>query len=287
MIVREIDYLQYSIPYPEIICQREGHKPIDGLRWYDRGYQDELLVRRYFGNPNSAKCLTVMSGKALHNYRVVGWSIRDWIKDAIKARAKFSRVDIAITEDDEGELFLPKDIVELYRQQKLESKHVKYGIKWLASMDEQYRDGIETVYIGDMKNRGSRGIFRAYDKGLEMDIGKFKKSRIEIEDKHDAAHVTAKRIANGNELGSVFRTRMNSDSELFERLMDAEAMDTSRGSEIIKSDDHEAHENRKKWLLKQVAPAMAKVLDKEPAFLWSFLKASGYKLDKTDDSPLS
>lgn len=271
MIVREVDYLQYSIPFAEIICKREGHKPIDGIRWYDRGYQDELLVRRYFGNPNSDKCLTVMSGKALHNYRAVNWDIRDWIKDAIKARAKFSRVDIAITEDDEEQLFLPKDIVELYRQQKLESKHVKYGIKWIASMDEQYRDGIQTVYIGDMKHRGARGIFRAYDKGLEMDIGKFKKSRIEIEDKHDAAHVTAKRIANGNELGSVFRTRMNSESQLFERLMDAESMDTSRGAEIIKSDDHIQHENRKKWLLKQVAPAMVKVLTKEPEFYNHFL----------------
>lgn len=288
MITRHIDYLQYNMLYYERKCTASEMKKIAPVQWYRRGYEDKLGVRYYYGNPRTNKALIIMSGKALHNYRVIGWSITDLLKEIIDQKGRVSRIDLAVTEYlEDDEIFQVSDIAKLYSEGKLESSHCKYGAKTIASLGENYTDGIETLYIGDLKNRGKKGIFRSYDKGFEMDIGRFLISRIEIEDKRDKALVTARRLADGNSIGSVFRTRMNSNTDLWNRLMDAEEIDISRGAELAKQDDEQDHENRKSWLLKQVAPAMAKVLDKEPSFLWSFLKASGYKLDKTDDSPLS
>lgn len=288
MITRHIDYLQYNMLYYERKCIVSEMKKIAPVQWYKRGYEDALGVRYYFGNPRTNKALIIMSGKALHNYRVVDWKITDLLREIIDQKGRVSRIDLAVTEYVESdEIFQVSDIAKLYTDGKLESSHCAYGAKTIASLGENYTDGIETLYIGDLQNRGKKGIFRSYDKSLEMDIGRFLISRIEIEDKRDKALVSARRLADGNSIGSVFRTRMNSNTEMWNRLMDADEIDISRGAELAKSDDEHDHENRKTWLLTQVAPAMAKVLDKEPDFLWHFLKASGYQFDKTDDSTVS
>lgn len=279
MITHEIDYLQYNCPLSEKICIAQNHEKINPLPFYRRGYEDELGIRRYFENPNSKKALIVISGKAMSNQRAVGWSDRQIVSDAIRANGRVTRIDLAVTHFIDEFLVTPDDVAKLFWLQMIDSPLVKYGAKTISSVGENYQDGIETLYIGDMKKRGKRGIFRCYDKGLELDLGKHLITRLEYEDRGDTALTTAKRIADGKPIGSVFRTRFNCECNLFDRLMQAPTIDTTRGIELQKSDSAEDHEKRKRWLLKQVAPALEKVLEREQEFLLRFLKAANVKLD--------
>jgi len=263
MIEKFIDYLQYSILYREQTCLSSGHKQIRGKGFYSRGYIDDLGVTRFFGNPNSKKALVVMSGRALHNHSAVGWDIMNTIETLLTAGANFTRLDIAITEYIEDDLFTMADVESSILSDSVVSSWVKGGSKKIVCIDKEYENPTETVYLGSLKDRGKKGIFRAYDKGAEMDFSHLMISRIEIEDRKEKAHVSVKRLASGSSLSGVFRTRFDCTDEWFNRICDADTVDVSRGKTIIPTNEHEDNEKRWVWLLKQVAPALRKAIEYE------------------------
>jgi DNA relaxase NicK len=263
----------------------KGFKPLPPIRFYKRGYQHPNGFRLYFGNPNSNKTMMIAAGdvmQSLRNDSHLDAEIIDWV---LTAGGEISRLDLAVTEFIEDDLVTVKDVENWYVSQLIESPLVDGGAKEISSLSTSPETTLETLYIGDISRRGKRGIFRAYDKGIEMGLGSEIVTRIELELKREKAHNTAKRMVETNDIAGNFRSHFNVKSDDFNRLMDADAVSIHRGKNQVKEAENEEISRRWDWLLSQVAPALKKaVLDERiagrgDARLIAFMDAAGILQD--------
>jgi len=270
---KTIDYLQYSMfaSLERFISTSETITPV---RNYTAGFLQPNGVKVYFGNALTKKALFVATGSVLHNMRVNGVSNEDYIEKILTQGAKISRLDMQITQFVTDDLITPSDYADFVRKGHVVSSHSKYGAKYIASVDEQYQDNIETVYIGDMSSRGKKGIIRAYDKGYEMDLGRYMISRLEVEDKREKAHTSAKRIVSGASIAEVIKTRFDVNDARWQDLIDAKSIDTSRGEQISIENESSKMQKRWQWLIDKVAPVIAKSIDYD--------MSNGYGQDRLD-----
>jgi len=162
---------------------------------------------------------------------------------------------------------------------------VSGGAKFISGYDEDLKPQTQTFYVGDMKGRGKKGIFRAYDKSLDLGIGNEIITRIELELRGSNAHQTAKRLAQTDDISGNFRAKFNVDSTDFERLMDSPAVKIQRGLGLKKRDDEEKMERRWEWLINQVAPSLKEAREYEMKEhgnnlkMYQFLRSSGLNFD--------
>lgn len=282
LIEHTIDYLQLSINYREQTCLDEDHKQLSGVKFYSRGYQDAMGARRYFGNPNSNKALVVLSGSTLHNYRVSGWDDLTTVSDYIDKGASITRIDLCMTEFVGEHLILPDHFADCYEKDLIDSTLVSGGCKTIVGVRRGQERSTQTCYIGDMSKRGKKGIFRAYDKGLELDIGQYMITRVEYEDRGDKAKTTAKRFLESKSIAATFRTRFDCKTTEFDRLCNHEQkLDTFRGQAIIPDENEDEYKRRWEWLINKVAPSLKKSIEFDVQSglgngnLETFLKASG------------
>lgn len=266
MIERAVDYLQASSLMAESAMIMKGFKPLPPVRFYKRGYQHPNGFRFYFGNPNSNKAMMIASGEvmqSLRNDQKLDAEILGWV---LGIGGEISRLDLAVTEFIEDELVTLEDVEKWYVDGLMSSALLSGGFKEISRIKEDGKAEKETLYIGDIKKRGKRGIFRAYDKGIEMGIGSEIVTRIELELKREKAHNVAKRLAETNDIAGNFRSHFNVKSKDFERLMDADAVSIHRGKNQVKEAENEEIARRWDWLLEQVAPALKRaVLDERLA----------------------
>lgn len=281
MIEKHLDYLQFSAMFMEGIIIEKKWQVVPALKFYKRGYADEFGLRYYFGNPNSKKALVVASADSLHRLRSRNRLDAEILQWAFQSGAEFTRIDLAVTEW-VGDTLLTLDNVKNWNRWGLiESILMDGGAK---SIEKHEIGGVitpETFYVGDMKKRGKLGIFRAYDKGIELDLGKYLGTRLEIEMRGEVANNTALRIAETNDIAGNFRARFNVLAADFERIMDADAVKVHRGKGKEKTEMAEKIDGRWQWLMKQVAPALKEAHDYDRAegkksnrFYW-FLRESG------------
>ena len=281
MIERHLDYFAASLMFPEMICRDNQYKSVPAIAFYKRGYEDETGTRYYYGNPNSKKCLVVLSGRVLEYFRISGNTDSEIVASFVEKGARCSRIDMAVTEWIEDNLVTLDDVEGWFTGGKIKSSWVSGGCKALVEIPEQGERATQTLYIGDMEARGKKGIFRAYDKGVEMDLGKYMVTRLEVEDRGDKAMVSARRIAAGASVASVFRTRFDVDDEQFERLMQSPVAELTRRSNLPKRDEIDVQAGRWQWLINQIAPSIKQAiaddnrLDMNDANLTKFLVASG------------
>lgn len=281
MIERFIDYLQVSINYPQQACREQDWKIIPPVKFYKIGYEDENKARYYFGNPNSSKALVILSGSVLQSFRDAHNDDASIIGSFLSKGGKCTRLDIAITEYIETELITLDDVETWYKKGKIISTWCDGGCKSLVDVPKEGENATQTIYIGNMEQRHKKGIFRAYDKGVEMGLGQFMVTRLEVEDRGDKAQATAKRIAETNDIAGNFRARFDVNDEQFERLMQSPVADITRGAAMPKRDEIEARNARWLWLINQVAPGIKqaiiddKKLDMDDAMLTRFLAKSG------------
>lgn len=285
MIERNIDYLVTSLSLSESTVIMKGFRPISPVRFYKRGYVHPMGFRLYFGNPNSKLAMVVASGEtmqSLRNDQYLDAEILDWM---LSQGGKISRMDLAVTEYIDDELVVLEDVEKWFVSQLIESSLINGGLKQIASVSTLAGTTRETLYIGDISRRGKQGIFRAYDKGIEMGIGSEIVTRIELELKRDKAHNVAKRLAQSNDIAGNFRTHFNVRSQDFERLMDADAVPAVRGINQVKQAEEDEINKRWDWLLNQVAPALKQALLDErkrgngDTRLIQFMQASGILAD--------
>lgn len=285
MIERNIDYLVTSLSLSESTVIMKGFRPISPVRFYKRGYVHPMGFRLYFGNPNSKLAMVVASGEtmqSLRNDQYLDAEILDWM---LSQGGKISRMDLAVTEYIDDELVVLEDVEKWFVSQLIESSLINGGLKQIASVSTLAGTTRETLYIGDISRRGKQGIFRAYDKGIEMGIGSEIVTRIELELKRDKAHNVAKRLAQSNDIAGNFRTHFNVRSQDFERLMDADAVPAVRGINQVKQAEEDEIAKRWDWLLNQVAPALKQALLDErkrgngDTRLIQFMQASGILSD--------
>jgi DNA-binding transcriptional regulator YhcF (GntR family) len=174
-----------------------------------------------------------------------------------------------------------EDVEKWYTSEAILSNLVAGGMKEIASISVLEGRDAETLYIGDIKKRGDKGIFRAYDKGKELNLGRNLVTRIELELKREKAHNVAKRLASTNDIAGNFRTHFNVKAQDFERLMDADAVPAVRGKNLVKQAENEALDARWDWLIKQVAPSLKEAIKADRAAgrmddrLISFMAAAG------------
>lgn len=263
MIERFVDYAQASLCLSESAVILKGFRAISPVRFYKRGYQHPMGFRLYFGNPKSKDALIVASGETMRSLRndYLDAEILDWI---LSKGGKVSRLDLAITEWNtfEGMVELG-DVEKWYSRGLIESPLVAGGLKEISSILPNSGRIAETLYIGEMSKRGKKGIFRAYDKGIELGIGEYMATRLELELKRDNAQSTAMRIAESNDIAGNFRSKFNVRAKDFERLMDADTVSTKRGKALVKGGDGEETNKRWEWLLNQVAPALKEAIAEE------------------------
>ena len=265
MIERFIDYMQFSGHIKEMICIEQQMDTVHPIKFYQRGYRHPFGYRIYFGNPKSKQALVVASGDAMQNMRDSGLLDAEILQYALSLDAKFSRLDLAVTEWNTFDgMITVGDVKQWCKSGIVISPLMENGGAKSISTILRDRDILETLYIGDVEKRGKRGIFRAYDKGIELDLGEYMVTRIELEEKRDNAHQTALRIAETNDISGNFRARFNVKHRNFDKLMDADAVKVQRGKGKVKGQEAEDEaSNRWQWLMTQVAPALRKAIDED------------------------
>lgn len=93
-----------------------------------------------------------------------------------------------------------------------------------------------------------------------MGLGSEIATRIELELKRENAHSVAKRLADTNDIAGNFRSKFNVASVGFERLMEADAVQVTRGKNLVKQSQEEELSRRWEWLISQVAPALGEAI---------------------------
>ena len=265
MIEHNIDYCQFTASMNEKEFTKEEFKPIRGLPYYPIGYESHSGVRYYFGNNKGGNCFIVLAGEQCQYLRDCDQSDKELLEWVFANGGKVSRLDLAITEYIEDELFTIGDVEQWYKQDMITSALTGDGIAKGISSIQSGENILETLYIGDIKKRGKRGIFRAYDKGVDLGIGNEIISRIELELKRDKAHLAASRIVLSGDIAGNFRTYFDVNHPTFDRIMTAPKIEYVRGKGKPKTMRETDNDDRWKWLLEAVAPALkdAMLLDVE------------------------
>lgn len=256
MIERNVDYLQMNVHLTETSLYRAGILPVPPVRFYKRGFSDEIGVRYYYGNPKSNKALIVLSGQALETARGRVLSDSDILERYLSMGATCTRIDLAVTDYIENDFCTVDDVKSWVRLGRVTSTWVGQGAVSLSKMTEDFSDRLETFYVGNMAQRGKKGIFRAYDKGIQSGLDESIITRLEAEIRSDKANSVAKRLAKDGDIAGNFRASFDARSEQFERLMDAPAIVPVRGLGQAKIDESERMMKRWDWLINQVAPAL-------------------------------
>jgi len=260
MIERHLDYIQFTANFIETEFKSDEFEPLSGLPYYPRGYRDDSGTRFYFGNNRGANCFVLMAGDALEMNRSKGLIDAEILQWAFSNGAKISRLDLAVTEWIEDRLLLLKTVSNWFAKGLIDSHLVTGGCKEINELCLDGKRQRETVYVGDRKKRAKKGIFRAYDKGVDLGIGSEIATRIELELKREKAQLAAKRIAETGDIAGNFRAYFNVRHQEFDRVMDADAVDTSRGKGKLKTEKEQEMEKRWDWLINQVAPALKQAM---------------------------
>lgn len=248
----KIDYLQYST---HEVCTSFGDlvdmsKSPNRFYKYCQNYYGGVKVMS--GNPNTDKSLVIMSGKSCELYR---GSLMDIIRVEQSRGAKVSRIDLCVTVCNANALSKFNDELECG---SIISK--RYDIEGTKRIIDS-KNNVETTYIGDLKKRARKGIFRAYDKAKEQGIiGDL--ARFELECKGDIANNNAKRLVGGTMIGNMIRKAVDiPDANWWVDIMGESTplpKDMKESNEIVDED-----QNRWDWLCTQVAPSLGKAIRKD------------------------
>ncbi|AXH77634.1 MAG: replication initiation factor [Caudoviricetes sp.] len=289
-IERFVDYMQFSShKVNAMACIELEYTPINPVRNYAIGYRTPLGIRVYFSTNPKNTPLIIASGEALQNLRDYGHSDVKILNWALEIEGKFSRIDLAVTEsktEHDPSIFTMSDVKRWVSEGLIDSPLVTGGARGIVeyapkSAVSDSKDTIQTIYVGDMSKRGEKGIFRAYDKGIELGIeAENVISRIELEIKRDRAKVTGRLLANDYNIGGNFRARFNVNDPVFDRLMDSEVVEIKRGNGVKNKEENEALDKRWKWLIDTVAPSLKQAIESDKKLgrsdnLQRFLRGAG------------
>jgi hypothetical protein len=132
-----------------------------------------------------------------------------------------SRIDLQITQGiDEDGLITPSDIIQWDRQGLVQCKAYP---SVSAIISKQGLDDVkhETVYYGNLKDRGKKGIVRIYDKGVDEGLVSNWLTRFELEEKREKAMVTAYSLLEGLTIEQAFVNRFTIEHPQWLALVNA------------------------------------------------------------------
>jgi len=123
----------------------------------------------------------------------------------------------------------------------------------------------ETKYIGNPRKR--RRLFRAYDKGIQLDIDEYKKREIRYELETGLnANVIAKMLIAGNDIGAIIRRYVDfPGSKVWVEIMGAKNSILKHDTGEVSMDAHELDRLQRQakwlWLNESIAPMIRKLID--------------------------
>lgn len=243
----KIDWLQFSADVVYMpITEGEEPKPEKSSQRFYRSmqkYSSGLVV--HHGNPNTGRPLYVLTGKVCDRLCVGQDLLKNIIYDW---KGSIGRLDLAMTVDVPilDKIMRDKDKVvsEMYQECK-------------AIVDGDMT--VETIYFGDQKKRGKKGIVRCYDKGKQLDLSDCLLHRIEVENKGKNATVAGKRIVRGEPIGDVMNAKFRIDAEWYKDLV-GDGVSNSRFSNDVDEDMTDI-ERKIMWIHNQVIPSMQDIID--------------------------
>lgn len=201
----------------------------------------------------------VMSGKPMAWIREHIMNDTELI-EAMMQHGDISRIDIAVTsmpsDGSEHEL-QPHKIMEMCRDGLLISR--------LKPAKEIAENGqTETKYIGNPRKR--RRLFRAYDKGIQLDLDEYKNREIRYELETGLnANVIGRMLVDGNDIGAIIRRYVDfPSSDVWMSVMSAKnsSMTHKTGEISIDAIERSRMERAAKWLWlnESIAPMIARQL---------------------------
>jgi hypothetical protein len=244
-----IDYLQYTSTVIPRFLGKDFLQRRSPIPFYKACNEYPCGTVVLYGNVNSDKYLIQMAGKACKEYTFAGEMLP--LTTCFAYGGKVSRLDLAVTVDEQETLKKFRNVVGT---EKLVSKRFEQDApKLICSANGD----VETIYIGSLKKRGKKGIFRAYDKGLEGGLGETY-IRFELEVRRKLANTAAKRLNKGHSIGDLIRNVVDLPGEQWWIDMMGAKSDTL--PYFFPDDLGDPVERRWHWLCTQVAPALAKLL---------------------------
>lgn len=201
----------------------------------------------------------IMQGKCLDWIRANMMGEHELIDRALN-HGNISRIDIAVTsmpiDGSEHEL-QPHAIMEMCRDGLLVSR--------MKPNNEIAKDGAtETKYIGNPQKR--RRLFRAYDKGIQLDLSEYKKREIRYElETGMNANVIARMVRDGNDIGAIIRRYVDfPTSDVWVSIMGADnsVLKHETGEIEIDAFERDRIERASKWmwLNESIAPMIKRLI---------------------------
>lgn len=256
-----IDYIAYNIDEKSVpfYSFKESIPPITNYKWGRKNYNG---TRVYGGHNKTDKFKVIMSGLPLSILRTDFTDI-ETIENILSKGGNITRLDMAMDMYVVSDLITPDEFMKYYHDGLVVSSHIgteenpyKPSVYSVLSGDEIQH---QTLNFGDRKKRGRKGMVRVYDKGVELELGQYMITRLEVEDKQGKAQSSAKRIVECGDIGSVIKSRFDVNDDRFQSAIDAPSIDITRGSGRgkIENDDNNS---RWKWLVETVAKSLGKAI---------------------------
>lgn len=264
-----IDYLVYNTPKinPAVFALGEL-QPSGGNYKYKRVCMRSGAIIQH-GNKKTDLFHVILGGTAISKLDI---PVSTLIESEIEGGSTFSRIDLCCTQyiDEQG-LILPSEIMELYRQNRIVSTWSNYGCKALvnASIPSEHRvldlpEHAETVYVGSWDRRAKHGIFRGYDKGVQLNIEPYLITRFECEIKRQSAQSVVKSLVAGDSIQACFRAKFDvlehsQWDDMFSSMPPSDLMTGKAKSDIVTDEDIKIAK-RWAWLIEQVAPSLGRAM---------------------------
>ncbi len=231
--------LMMLLPFEHRITPIKSPIPVYPICFETFPHRAKILV----SNQDKLGKHIILSGKTLQSMYDDDISAKSIYTHITANKGKFSRIDIALDIFDVPEFTVQKFLGMLeYADTALK------GHKYIGS-----ENGVETVYLGNMKSRSRR--FRCYDKAVEQEITDFSWVRLEYE-KRRKADLLAKRVfIDEISIASLIKGVIDFPNwSLYQSVMNCEKSTTFRGKEIYeKKDWHDTLE----WLISTACASLA------------------------------
>lgn len=242
----KIDYLQFSAERtPQWLANaQEDIRKRSNKQFYTHMTKYLNGAVSYEGNVNTDKKLFVLSGAVCSRIGITP----EWVKSLIDDDGIVSRIDLCMTCDD-------NILTKIQRDHKHIMSEMYNKIQIIS--DVEYTP--QTIYIGDFEKRKTKGIVRAYDKGLQMKIEGVSMYRIEVELKQKHAKIAAKRYAHGEAIPSLMNGKFRIERKWYDDIFGND-ISTMRFNDVSKLPVQEI-DRKMAWLESQVVPSLKYVID--------------------------
>jgi len=272
-VTKHIDWLSFSIPprehpsmaFPLLVWAKSGP---GSHGWRTRYVDKQFGVTCETDNPDPAeRDLYRMSGETLNAIRSEAGMVDDGLSaHIVRLHAKASRIDLTLNIHD-GDL-TPRKVYEAVKRGTLKSKTRTYrfieGRKGDVSGD--------TLYLG---SPSADQQFRCYNKSAELGIVDGEAwLRLELELRRAYANGALGSCASNGVVETI-----NGHMGEFIDWGNTEFIQSLRGPVVQPVDIPRRQSNRQRWLLGQVASALAKEIDTDVQFRTLFDRAVNVELE--------